>query len=336
MTLLADPALVFLVPFGIALALTGLLLRGAPRLGLVDHPAERKVHTEPTPRGGGLAIYAAAALTACLLPEPRPDRLLALVGVGLAVVLVGLWDDLRPLPWQLRLGVQTAAAAALVVGWLPEWHGPLGLAALFWLVMLTNAFNMLDNMDALSAGVAWIAAGCFAVADLVRPGATWDVRAAAPDLLLLGALTGFLVYNWPPARIFMGDAGSTFLGFYLGARSLSGGFLDPAQPTTWLVPLCVLAVPCYDLATVVVLRLWQGRSPFHADKQHLSHRLVALGLRSPAAVRVIYLLGLGSGLAGLLLYQATPAGAALIGGLLACGWIAVAVLEYGRHFRSAE
>jgi UDP-GlcNAc:undecaprenyl-phosphate GlcNAc-1-phosphate transferase len=127
----------------------------------------------------------------------------------------------------------------------------------------------------------------------------------------------------------MGDAGSTFLGFFLGLSSLDVGLPTPQMPWAWATPLCVLAVPCYDTASVVLLRLAQGRSPFHADKQHLSHRLVARGLPSTTAVGVIYLLAVASGLSGLLLYHVTNAtGAILILGQLACWWVALAVMEF--------
>jgi UDP-GlcNAc:undecaprenyl-phosphate GlcNAc-1-phosphate transferase len=148
----------------------------------------------------------------------------------------------------------------------------------------------------------------------------------------MGALAGFLWFNWPPARIFMGDAGSTFLGFFLGVRSLEDTVLPIEAGWQWALPLCILAVPWYDLTTVVTLRLWQGKSPFHADKQHLSHRLVALGLRSPSAVRVIYLLGMASGIAGLMLAHTSQNGAILVLLLLGVFWFSVAGIEYFRHF----
>jgi UDP-GlcNAc:undecaprenyl-phosphate GlcNAc-1-phosphate transferase len=341
------PVLVaFGCPLLVSWLLTALLIRWAPRLGLVDHPAARKVHTRVTPKGGGLGIYAAFVVTACLLPEGRGADLLAILVLGGGIVLLGLVDDRWPLPWQSRLGIQAAAAVAFIA-WRrtsnPTFpysllHTPYSVLfwviAVLWLVGLVNAFNMLDNMDALSGGVAWIAAGMFGLALLLRQGGGWDWRPLAGCLMLMGALSGFLWFNRPPARIFMGDAGSTFLGFFLGARALEGGLVDAAQPQTWAVPLCILAVPLYDMASVVTLRLWQGRSPFHADKQHLSHRLVALGLSSPAAVRVIYLFGLASGVGGLVLYEVSSGGAVLVGVQLLCWWLAVAAVEYFRHFRA--
>jgi UDP-GlcNAc:undecaprenyl-phosphate GlcNAc-1-phosphate transferase len=322
-----------------ALVLTAAVLVWAPRLGLVDLPSARKVHTRPVPRGGGLAIFVAVVLSASLMPVWNLQFALAnwlfpsgdmtwFLGLSGIIVLLGLVDDLRPLPWQLRLGVQTAAALVVAVNWPEERGWLLKAAVVFWIVGLVNAFNMLDNMDALSAGVAWIAAAAFAV------DAGLGSSVAVPFLLLMGATAGFLCFNLPPARIFMGDAGSTFLGFYLGVLSL-GRAVTPGGPSRWAVALCVLAVPWYDLITVVALRLWQGRSPFHADKQHLSHRLVALGLSSPAAVRVIHVLALASGAAGVLLGRFPEATAWVVGGLLA-GWLAVAAVEYVRHFRRGE
>jgi UDP-GlcNAc:undecaprenyl-phosphate GlcNAc-1-phosphate transferase len=194
-------------------------------------------------------------------------------------------------------------------------------------------------MDALSAGVAWIAAAILALAVVAcvslpsPPGkevAELSGQRIMPLLLFMGALSGFLWFNRPPARIFMGDAGSTFLGFFLGFESLVIGSAKEERVCLWAMPVFVLAVAWYDLVFVVLLRLSQGRSPFHADKQHLSHRLVELGLRPPTAVRVIYLLALASGMGGVVLYQLNDTRiAVLIAVALACWWVAFAGLELG-------
>jgi UDP-GlcNAc:undecaprenyl-phosphate GlcNAc-1-phosphate transferase len=324
----------FLLAFAISWLLCWGIIRLAPRLGLVDLPGERKVHTHATPRGGGLAIYLAVVVTAAALGRNLwPDLLPSLIA-GFFIVTLGLIDDLRPLPWQLRLGVQTITAAVVIFLWHADLSWPAQLAAIFWLVALINAFNMLDNMDALSAGVAWITAGLLAVGLLIREEKFSAWLPVQPNLMLMGALTGFLWFNWPPARLFMGDAGSTFLGFFLGLRSLRIIGTDQPVSQTWAVLLCIFAVPLYDMTSVVVLRLWQGRSPFHADKQHLSHRLVMLGLSSPLAVRVIYLLGLASGLGGLVLWQCSGLGALFLAIQIVCLWLAIAAVEYFRHFRA--
>ena len=249
-----------------------MLIRWAPALGLLDMPSERKVHSRPVPRGGGIAVIAAVFIVLWTFPyEPYNDLLdRSWVCAGL-VALFGLADDLRPLPWLLRLGAQTIIAIVAVVGSLSPLSGWVQGAAVIWLVALTNAFNMLDNMDTLSGGVALIDAG-FLLLALGEPG-------GLAYAVLLAALVGFLWFNWPPARIFLGDVGSTFLGFLIGYGALRVALQPDGPAWASLIALCLCAVPIYDQGTVVLLRLSQGRSPFHADKQHLSHRLVGAGGR---------------------------------------------------------
>ncbi len=353
----------FAVPFVLALLGTAVLIRLSPRLGLMDQPSERKVHTTPTPRGGGLAIFTATVVARVFFPElfswhwghwtVEPALVFSLL-----IVVLGLLDDWYSLPWQVRLGTQTLVAGLAVHECLYNAGWPQQVGAVLWVVAMTNAFNMLDNMDALSAGVAWIAAGCLCIAWWLiapLPPAYSRPQEVVPYLLLMGALLGFLWFNRPPARIFMGDGGSTFLGFFLGLGGaqlvhvsrdfpLSSRGLESMTSMTseltrssavsapswiWAVPLAICAVPCYDMASVIFLRLKQGHSPFHADKQHLSHRLVERGLSKPAAVGVIYLLGLASGATGLvLLLVRTPAAAWLAGGQLVLWWSAFAIVEW--------
>jgi UDP-GlcNAc:undecaprenyl-phosphate GlcNAc-1-phosphate transferase len=321
----------FACPLLISWLLTAALIRWAPRLGLVDHPSERKVHVHPTPRGGGLAIFVAFTLTILVCSFslfPLSFFILQLL-LSAMIVLLGLCDDLRPLPWQLRLAVQLFLSVVAVFFCLPPASLLFRILAIFWIAGHINAFNMLDNMDALSGGIAWIAAGFLAAAWWLGPQpnlADWGL-----PVILMGALSGFLWFNRPPARIFMGDAGSTFLGFTLGLGSAQVALREGGPSWSWAVPLCILAVPCYDLLSVVLLRLSQGRSPFHADKQHLSHRLVRRGLSSRTAVAVIYVLALASGASGLILYAvANGQTATLVCCQLAAWWIALAVMEFAR------
>jgi UDP-GlcNAc:undecaprenyl-phosphate GlcNAc-1-phosphate transferase len=319
---LADLFTLFPFPLALSWILTDLLIPLAPRLGLVDYPSERKVHLQPTPRGGGLAIFISVLAVSVLLSALSYQTLL-----GTVILLLGLLDDLRPLPWAIRLIVQFAVSFAAVFLCLPPCPWFVRAMAVVWIAGIINAFNMLDNMDALSGGVAWIAAGYLAVLSW------WTTPKAIADwgtfVALMGALSGFLWFNHPPARIFMGDAGSTFLGFTIGLGSVQVILREGETPWSWLVPPCILAVPCYDLLSVVLLRLSQGRSPFHADKQHLSHRLVGRGLSNWAAVRVIYLLALASGASGVILYVVRdPVIAGLIVGQLAVWWLALAVIEF--------
>jgi UDP-GlcNAc:undecaprenyl-phosphate GlcNAc-1-phosphate transferase len=343
------PAEPFLISLAVSFLITWLMIRLAPSLGLVDIPNERKVHTRPIPKGGGIGIML-GWLSAALIFGLDSKELWLWAGIGSLIAILGLVDDTRPLPWQLRLGTQFLAASAAV--WLLS-HSLLYLggrggggegawllcpAAVFWIVGLTNAFNMLDNMDALSGGVGWIAAALFAMTSiLITAFGQSSSRHSAwtAELMLMGALTGFLWFNRPPARIFMGDAGSTFLGFFFGTASLlfagffghesistgvvpgmfpliealprgydpSGFSLIDVLPGLWPLVFCFLFIPWYDLISVVTIRLYQGRSPFHADKQHLSHRLVALGLSKPQAVATICLLAAVIGSTGLLIFS---------------------------------
>jgi UDP-GlcNAc:undecaprenyl-phosphate GlcNAc-1-phosphate transferase len=326
----------FLLPLVISWLLTALLIRLAPRFGLFDDPGARKVHRKRTPRGGGLAIYVAMLASEFCFFHGGEGHAFPVLALGLIIMLLGLIDDMHPLPWQLRLAVQMGVAIVAVLTLSADLPWYVRLGAILWIVGLTNAFNMLDNMDALSAGVAWIVAALLFLVPLVRQADARDYQAALPYLTLMGALSGFLWFNRPPARIFMGDAGSTFLGFFLGVSSLESTLGAVTVPHHWAVPLCILAVPWYDLLSVVGLRLRQGRSPFQADKQHLSHRLVRLGLKSPMAVCIIYLLTLATGAGGLLLCLVSYTGAFLVGIELACWWAAVAAIEYVSHYRSSH
>ena len=328
--------LAFLAPLAISFLITAWMIRLAPALKLVDIPNARKVHTSPTAKGGGLAIFAGWIFTAPGVGVDAED-LWVWGGIGLVIVALGLVDDVRPLPWQLRLGVQTiAAVGALFVfggvsanGTLPLANYRLWPAAVLWIVGLTNAFNMLDNMDALSAGVAWIVAFLFAITSMLvtfYSSFTIHHSAFAAQLALMGALTGFLWFNWPPARIFMGDAGSTFLGFFFGTSSLL--FAGISDANAWALVLCFLAIPWYDLVSVVSIRLYQGRSPFHADKQHFSHRLVALGLSPLRAVAIICFLALAIGAGGLVLRHWSNSESYWLWVYVAGCWLALAAFEY--------
>jgi len=352
--------------FVVALLATYLVRANAARWGLIDLPGERKVHVAPTPRGGGLAIwlgvvgtFAAAHLflaqsqsnstLAAQLPEfvqphlsgiaAQAPKLWILLAAGTVLTLLGLMDDRGGLSWQLRLFVEFAVAAICV--WLvPNLQltafidAPLltGGLSVLWIVALINSFNMLDNMDGLSAGVAAIAAGMLAAVMLLAP----DPQTQQPQLfvaglllVLVGGLLGFLWHNRPPAKIFMGDSGAYFIGFMIAAATLLASYTgyQSERRHAILAPLCVMAVPLYDMVTVILIRLRAGRSPFEADKNHFSHRLTDLGQTKPQAVLTIYLLTATCGLGALLLHRVDTLGAVLIMLLVGCVLWLVAILE---------
>ncbi len=344
--------------FVLSLLLCAVARRFALRFGFLDRPGGHKGHQAPVPLGGGVAIWLATMLVlgtcglAVLLggPElPRPmvervtasglfsrsGELLEILILAAVIMAMGLIDDRKSLKWQLRLGIQVLCATILAASGIrvtlfwPFTHPVLGGAVtVMWIVGLTNSFNMLDNMDGLAASVGLIAAGLFCVGQVVAG----SLFAPAVLLIVMGALGGFLVHNHAPARLYMGDAGSNFLGFLLGALTVVGTYHVSGvdSPFSVLAPLLVMAVPLYDTTSVVLIRLLEGRSPFQGDQRHFSHRLVARGLTPPQAVWTIDLVTLAGGLGALLLHRLDAWGAGLVMAQTACLLGVVAILEMAR------
>ena len=345
-----------LVAFVIAWPMTAIMRRVGVRLGQMDAPGERKHHERPIPATGGVAIFWAMigpiigglilvnAVPVSLWERVAPALVDHLPGIGdktmmagaLAAVLAvlhitGLIDDRKNLGPFLKLGVQIAAAAVMVIGFnvrLLELLGPAGsiTVTILWLVVITNAFNFLDNMDGLAGGVATICAGIFLAAALIS--GQWFV--AAVLALLIGALLGFLVFNFPPASIFMGDGGSLVVGFVTGLCAVRVTYYDPQIGSSWwavFTPAIVLAIPLYDLTSVTLIRIAQGKSPFVGDTQHFSHRLVKRGLSRPAAVMVVWACTLATGLGGVMIGFVASWQAALIVAQTAAVVLVLALLE---------
>ena len=302
----------FLVALAAALLLTPVCRRLAFRYGIVDCPGGKKIHGEPTPLLGGIAI--ALALAAGVAASRAADQasLRILVASGL-ILLLGVWDDLDPhaeaLRWWLRLLYEGCLAGIVVAGGVrisflgtPWLDVPV---TLLWIVGITNAFNLLDNMNGLSAGVAGIAGATFALlAGRYADVGPEQLPAAVAAAALAGACLGFLPANFR-TRIFMGDAGSLFLGFVLSCLAVQGSWRSPTVPTSVIIPLLVLAYPLFDTTLVVVLRLRRGQSPVVGGRDHSSHRLVRLGLGRVETVLLIYLFAISQSLMALLVSSVT-------------------------------
>ena len=337
--------------------------RRATGWGLVAQPRKDRYHTEPTPTGGGLAIWLAVITTFAafqlmlsliaggLFPTStlgelaaphvaglleQSSRLWTLLFAATVMMLLGLVDDRGGLDWQPRLIVQIFVASVMVwQGWRLTLflNQPVvtSVLSVVWIVGIVNAFNLMDNMDGLAAGVAWIVAVILAAVMLLAP----DPESSGPQLfvagfliVLAGALSGFWWHNRTPASIFMGDAGSYFVGFCVAAATLMATFAGGTLPRHAIfAPLCLLAVPIYDTVSVIVIRLREGRSPFAGDRNHLSHRLVALGLSPRQAVGTVYLLTAACGLGALLLHQVNVWGAVVIVLMVLCMLATIAILE---------
>ncbi|MBV8718586.1 MAG: hypothetical protein JOZ65_26275 [Chloroflexi bacterium] len=279
--------------------MTPLVARWARAHGIVAIPRKDRWHQQPTPMLGGVAIYAAS--TAVIVwAGPHDLRLVGLVGGGTLLFVTGLIDDFRRLRPHTKLIVQIAAACVLVFCGVQTGSPALAVVAIpltiLWVVGITNAFNLLDNIDGLSAGTAVIAA-MFLFAFTYSVG-TLDV--AVLCLALAGGALGFLIYNFNPARIFMGDSGSMYLGFTLSGITLLGTH-EMASDVFFvlLVPVAMMGLPIMDTTLVTIVRTLEGRPLSQGGRDHLSHRLVAVGLSERQAVLVLYVLAASFGSLGL-------------------------------------
>jgi len=291
--------------FLLNLLILPLVLRLAHRHKWYDRPDSRKIHTGLIPRMGGpglfLSFILASVLAALAVPWLTGGRLLeprlvALFG-GMAIVhLVGLYDDFKSLRVIWKFLLELAAAAIITSGGflirsitLPYVGSiSLGLAAypltIAWLVGIANAMNLIDGMDGLAGGIGAFAAAAMGAIALLQGSAQGAVLAFA----LLGALLAFLLFNFPPARIFMGDSGSLFLGLTLAALPLAGGIPRSAAFGSLIVPVTLLTLPILDTATAILRRLRHRRSIISPDKQHIHHKLLAMGLSERQILTVIY------------------------------------------------
>lgn len=280
------------------------VVRLAYRIGKVDAPDARKVHTIPIPRLGGIAIFLGFMLGLAMLECIVPGELFSLEGSmrgvlagGTLMFLIGAIDDLRPLNAKLKFGLQIAAALlAYYFGVRIEFlSNPFGdglyflpsvtpvVLTVFWLVGITNTINLIDGLDGLAGGVSLIAAGIIGVIALQ----TNQPIAGLLALALAGSTIGFLRYNFNPAKIFMGDGGALFLGFTLAAISITG-VLKLVAAVAFALPLLILGVPILDTSFAILRRAWNRRPIFSPDRGHLHHRLLDAGLDQRHAVLVIY------------------------------------------------
>jgi UDP-GlcNAc:undecaprenyl-phosphate GlcNAc-1-phosphate transferase len=330
-----------------SIAVTPLVIRVAVARRLYDIPdATRRLHTRPIPRLGGVAVFIAtvlgllaAAIVGIPGAEPSPGRHRFFAGVllgGVVLFAAGLVDDLRGLRPAAKLGAQCLAALVVylfglqiqVVSLGPTELVSLGWLSLpltvFWVVGVANAFNVIDGVDGLATGIALVALATVLVAAL----ALGNTDVALVCMALTGALLGFLRYNFNPARIFLGDSGSLFVGFMLAVLSVHGS-LKSATAVLVAVPLFALAVPLFDLSLSILRRWLRGVSIFAADTGHISHRLLAIGLTQRRVVMVLSLVAGAFALLGLLLAFAPPP--AVRGIALAGGAVSLLLLIYGIH-----
>ncbi|MHB8072580.1 glycosyltransferase family 4 protein [Desulfosporosinus fructosivorans] len=301
--------LTFLMALLIAVIATPVSMKLADRWGAIAYPGGRHVHKKPIPRLGGLALYAAFWSAALIIQwwdksfTMDASTIIQIWGLFIGstiIVMVGIWDDTRGMRPLVKLFWQIAAASVLLAFGFsmniislpfinPVDFQQLGLGAiglilmLFWVVGLVNTVNVSDGLDGLAAGI------CFIVAILLFWSANriGQLPAAHLTLALAGALLGFLFFNFPPARVFMGDSGSMFLGYIIGGISIMG-LLKTATILGLVFPLLVLGMPVTDLTFAIIRRKLRGQSMATADRGHLHHRLLDAGLSQRTAVLSMY------------------------------------------------
>jgi len=279
------------------------------KIGFVDRPSPRKIHGEPIPLLGGLAIYLAFSLALASAGGFKGHLLGILLGAALLLIL-GLIDDRKGMDLKVKLSGQILAALIVVsLGVRTSFLGSPFLNVPFtilWIVGITNAFNLLDNMDGLSAGLAVISATAFsAIASRYGGLGPEQLPTALASASLAGACLGFLPYNLYKATIFMGDAGSNVLGFILASLAALGNWRSPTLPTSLAIPLLILAYPIFDTILVVILRWRRGQPIYQGGKDHTSHRLVNLGLGKTETVLLIHLFAICHALTAVLVTSVT-------------------------------
>ncbi|MBN2588802.1 MAG: undecaprenyl/decaprenyl-phosphate alpha-N-acetylglucosaminyl 1-phosphate transferase [Sedimentisphaerales bacterium] len=329
--------------FTLSLVLTFFSRKYALQTGFVSKPAKDRFSEKIVALGGGIAIFTTLAtliLSAIAIVKflaapghldwlgesttihiegflSKIDKLMIILALVSALFLLGLWDDKKHLGPFFKLIVQFIIAicaayfADIRVEFFIESKIITSLLSAFWIVFIINSFNFLDNMDGLSAGIAVITSSIFfSIAAL-----NGQIFISGIAIVFIGTLLGFLVYNFPPAKIYMGDAGSLVIGFFIAILSLRTTYYNQSQSGRWysvLVPLIVLAVPLYDFISVTLLRITQGKSPFVGDTQHFSHRIRKHGFSDTQTALILYLATLCTGLGASFLSQVNLAGAILI------------------------
>ena len=279
-------AVVFAASFAAALGLTPVAARIARRYDIQDRPAANKFHASPTPYLGGLAVLAAMLIGPMVVGGWR-GQLVAVGGGAFAMFVLGLVDDVRTVGPGTKVMVETAAALGL---WAAGVRGGLfGNVAdlpftILWVVAVTNALNLLDNMDGVLSGVAAISAFAFFLIAAFEG----DYLVASLALAVAASSLGFLRYNFPPARIFLGDAGSLTLGFLLAAIGLKLDLVGPSGIARSVIPVLILGVPLFDTCLVVVARVLGRRPILLGSLDHTSHRLASLGLPVGRVAATVY------------------------------------------------
>lgn len=333
----------FTVALVVAYFITPRIKELAIKAGALDAPDARKVHTRPIPRLGGLAIYAGFVL-AVLASLHINREIMGLLMGGTVILIVGIIDDLKQLPARVKLLGQILAAMVLIlfgvrIEWLTNPFGDMLYMDYFsvpitimWVVSLTNTVNLIDGLDGLAAGVSTIASVTILMVALQQNFWTVAILTAA----LAGSAMGFLQHNFNPAKIFMGDTGSMFLGYMLAGVSILGT-VKSAATIALIVPIVALGLPIMDTAFAIIRRYMSGRPIFKPDKGHLHHRLLEMGLSQKQAVLLMYVISGCLGLSAIALTEVNHAfGMVIIVALLCVAFLGAKKVGVLKASKSVE
>ena len=304
------------VAFAISCILTPAAIRIAPKIGAMDIPKDnRRMHKKAMPRFGGMAIFAGTEISLAIFCHSDPKVITILIG-GILIYAVGVADDLKGIPAKLKFLLQMLCAAVLYAGGIrvdfvknplgifmdggPEYiHFPLVISLIItviWIVGITNTVNLIDGLDGLAAGVAVIASGYISYAAVL----SGQYGVALAMIAVTGGALGFLPFNFHPAKIFMGDSGSLYLGFMIAAISVLGSTKGATLIVT-IVPFLALGLPIFDTMFAIIRRISHGQNPMAPDRSHVHHRLIDMGLNQKQAVAVLYVISAILGLSAVVL-----------------------------------
>jgi len=328
--------LVFFTAFVLSFFFTPVARNLAFKLGVLDVPKDdRKVHKEPIPYLGGAAIYASAILTMLIFSDLDKTAISIMLG-GTVVFFVGLMDDIKDISPKLKLAGQIIAALIAVYGGatINYFTNPLpGYDVIYleylsipvsvlWIVGITNTINLIDGLDGLASGVAAISASTMMFMASVS-GFDYILVECA---VIAGASLGFLPYNFNPAKIFMGDTGSLFLGYMLGVISIVG-FLKTVTLAAIIIMVLVLGIPLFDTFFAIIRRIKNKRSIMEADRGHVHHRLLAKGFTQRQTVIILYIVSIIFGAAAIIFADSDP-----LEGILVIGAVSVIIVYAGMKF----
>lgn len=287
---------IILVTFFTSVLLIPIVRKIAKHLDAIDIPNERKIHKKPIPRLGGLAIFGSFLLGYILYGEITTQMLSVLIG-SFIIILLGIFDDIKPIRARYKFLVQIIAALVVVIygqiyfteisffGF--KWYFNLKVShilSIFFIVAISNAINLIDGMDGLASGISSIYFATIAIIAIIlnRLGGLDIIL----SLIMLGSTLGFLFWNFPPAKIFMGDSGSLFLGFMISIIALLG--FKVATLTSLVIPLTILAIPIFDTLLAILRRLLKGENIGTPDKEHFHHQLLKMKFGSKTSLLIIY------------------------------------------------